>query len=144
MDGSVVSIIGRNRSTKFGMPPLPGTLPQLLREGGEGTQSRGVMVDSPVAVATGKWSVGPSGLRRAIAINGFEKGRYPPGFHTGGTPVPRCGSRTRLSVYPHHQPQRGGFTSSGAARPRDSKERKSLLSPGAAVATGISMPALRS
>ena len=56
------SIIGRNRSTKFGMPPLPGPLPQSLREGGRADEEKEVMVGSPVTVATGKCSVGPSSL----------------------------------------------------------------------------------
>jgi len=62
IDGSLASIIGRNHSTKFGIPPLPGPLPQSLRLGGRGDEEKEVMVGSPVAVATGKCSVGPSSL----------------------------------------------------------------------------------
>jgi hypothetical protein len=47
-------------------------------------------------------------------------------LRTGGMPVPRCGSRRRLSVYPNHQPRRGGIASAGAARPRGFKRRTSI------------------
>jgi hypothetical protein len=67
--------------------------------------------------------VGPLGLKREGRSSELKQFQHLEPFCTGGTPVPQCGFRKRLSVYPLHQPRRGGITPAGAARPRNSKER---------------------
>jgi hypothetical protein len=95
-----------------------------------------VAVAPPMAASTGNGNVGPTGLKSAIATGGFNQCRHPNRFRTGGTPLPRCGSGKRLSVYPKHQPRRGGIVVAGAARPRGLMEKNSLLSQQVATATG--------
>ena len=64
--------------------------------------------------------------------------------HFDVVPYHNVGLVNDLSVYPKSQPRRGGIVPAGAARPRGSKEKISLLSKPAAVATtGISMSAIR-
>jgi hypothetical protein len=70
-----------------------------------------------MAVATGRGSVGPPGLKREGRSSELKQFQHPEPFRTGGTPVPQFGFRKRLSVYPHHQPRRGDITPAGAARP---------------------------
>jgi hypothetical protein len=71
----------------------------------------------------------PSGPEESYCAPWFEQNREPSWLNTGGTSVTRCGSRKRLSVYPKHQPRRGGIMPAGAARPRGSMKRNALLFP---------------
>jgi len=82
--------------------------------------------------ATGNGNVGPPGLKSAGGTPWFNSRSHgqktPTRLRTGGMPVPRRGSLKQLSVYPKHQPRRGGRVIAGAARPRGSMQRNSLLS----------------